>query len=88
MAQNFTKLSDLEDLHKAIKKYVEELKTNYTVLKRAANICDVAMGSDELSKKHIDDLVEALAILEKAAEEAENATYIVMEAIQDYNTVN
>ena len=88
MAQDFTKLSDLQDLLKAIKKYIEELTLNYNVLKKAANICNVAMGSDDLSKKHIDDLVEALAILEKAAQEAEDATYIVIDAIRDYDSVN
>ena len=87
MAQEFTNKQDLIDLLKAIKKYMEQLKDNYNLLQKSANICDVAMGSDDLSRKHIDDLLEAIVLLEKAAQEAENAAYVVMQAITDYDEI-
>ena len=41
------------------------------ILENAANVCDAAMGSDDLSKKHIGRLYAALEELNKTSQTAE-----------------
>ena len=82
-----TRREDLEALLKAIKDYKDVLEDNFVILKNAANVCDATMGSDELSKRHIGNLEEALKELTKATGIAEGATQQVIKAIADYDDV-
>lgn len=85
MAQGSTRIDDLQSLLKAINDYMADLAQNYQILVNAANVCDVAMGSDEISKRHINNLNEALKELKSAAEVAEEATQAVIQAINDFD---
>ena len=58
----------LETLIKAVQKYKEELEVNKKILVNAADVCDQAMGSDDIAKKHISKLNEALEELDKTVE--------------------
>ena len=82
-----TRREDLEALLKAIKDYKDVLEDNFVILKNAANVCDATMGSDELSRRHIGNLEEALKELTKATGIAEGATQQVIRAIADYDDV-
>ena len=82
-----TRREDLEALLKAIKDYKDVLEDNFVILKNAANVCDATMGSDELSRRHIGNLEEALKELTKATGIAEGATQQVIKAIADYDDV-
>ena len=72
---NYLQTESLDLLIKAVREYQEELQTNRQILVNAANVCDAAMGSDEIAKKHIARLYNALEELKKtsivAAEVAE-----------------
>ncbi len=82
-----TRIEDLQALLKAITEYKGVLEENFVILKNAANVCDATMGSDDLSKKHIGDLEEALKELTTATQIAEEATQAVIEAINDYDDI-
>ncbi|MBR3260341.1 MAG: hypothetical protein IKF95_03235 [Firmicutes bacterium] len=72
----------LETLIKAVQKYKDELEINKQILVNAADVCDQAMGSDDIAKKHISRLNEALVELDKTVE----LTQEVVEAlIKDKN---
>ena len=58
----------LETLIKAVQKYKEELEVNKKILVNAADVCDQAMGSDDIAKKHTSKLNEALEELDKTVE--------------------
>ena len=58
----------LETLINAVRKYKEELEVNKKILVNAADVCDQAMGSDDIAKKHISRLNEALVELDKTVE--------------------
>lgn len=62
----------LGNLIKAVQEYQNDLATNYQILSNAANVCDVAMGSDSVSAKHIANLYSALEYLSKTAQVAED----------------
>lgn len=62
---NHMEIESLDMLIKAVKAYQEELQTNKQILINAANVCDAAMGSDDIVKKHIAKLNEALEELNK-----------------------
>lgn len=55
----------LEQLIIAVETYGEDLMANRAALENAANVCDVAMGSDAIAKKYIARLYEALEELDK-----------------------
>lgn len=60
---NHLKVESLEKLIKATVEYEEELEKNRKILVNAANACDQAMGSDEISSKYIqllDEYIEEL----------------------------
>ncbi len=82
-----TRIEDLQALLKAIKDYKDILEENFVILKNAANVCDATMGSDELSRRHIGNLEEALKELTKATQIAEEATQAVVQAIVDYDDI-
>lgn len=82
-----TRTEDLQALLKAFSEYRGVLEENYTILKNAANVCDATMGSDDLSKRHIANLEEALKELTKATQVAEEAARAVSEAINDYDDI-
>lgn len=82
-----TRYEDLQALLKAIKEYKGILEENFVILKNAANVCDATMGSDDLSRRHIGNLEEALKELTKATQIAEEATQAVAEAIRDYDDI-
>lgn len=60
-------IESLDTLIKAVQTYQNELQTNKQILVNAANVCDAAMGSDDIVKKHIARLNEALEELDKTA---------------------
>lgn len=76
----FLEFDSLDMLIKAVEEYQEDLETNKQILVNAANVCDQAMGSDDLAKKYIGRLNEALEELNRTAQIAANVT---MELIAD-----
>ncbi len=64
---NHMEIESLDTLIKAVQTYQNELQTNKQILVNAANVCDAAMGSDDIVKKHIARLNEALEELDKTA---------------------
>ena len=57
---NHTHIESLEILIKAVQDYQNDLQLNRQILVNAANVCDAAMGNDDIAKKHIARLYEAL----------------------------
>lgn len=82
-----TSREDLQTLQKAIVEYKGVLDENFAILRNAANACDATMGSDELSRRHIGNLEEALKELTKATRIAEDAVNAVTQAIADYDDI-
>lgn len=82
-------VESLDILIKAVQKYQEELQTNRQILINAANVCDAAMGSDDIVKKHIARLNEALVELQKTSQLASDVADALIEdrrrAIDVYN---
>lgn len=76
---NHLEIESLDTLIKAVQVYQEELETNRQILVNAANVCDVAMGSDDIVKKHIARLNEALEELRKTSQIAENVAEALIE---------
>lgn len=79
---NHLEIDSLNSLIKAVQNYREELEVNKKILINAADVCDAAMGSDDIAKKHIAKLHEALNELDKTAQMAEN---VAEELIADRN---
>ena len=79
MSNNHLKIESLEIIIKALHTYQEELSTNRQILENASNVCDVAMGSDDIVKKHIARLNEALENLKKTSQIAEEVTEALIE---------
>ncbi len=71
------KVESLDSLIREIWVYQQELRQNYQILINAAAAYDMAVGSDDISKKQIASLEEALKKLEKTSELAE----LVMEEL-------
>lgn len=71
------KVESLDSLIREIWVYQQELRQNYQILINAAVAYDMAVGSDDISKKQIASLEEALKKLEKTSELAE----LVMEEL-------
>lgn len=76
---NHTHIESLEILIKAVQEYQNELQLNRQILVNAANVCDAAMGSDDIAKKHIARLNEALEELEKTSQIAANVAEALLE---------
>lgn len=72
-------LDALDRLINAVAEYVESLKTNIGVLNEAADVCDQAMGSDDISQKYIGQLDQAVEELDKTKRIAENVVYALQE---------
>lgn len=64
----------LNTLIDAVKKYRDELDINRKILVNAADVCDKAMGSDDIAKKHISRLQEALKELDRTAQITESVS--------------
>lgn len=79
MANNHLEIESLETLIRAVQVYQDVLSTNRKILENAANVCDMAMGSDDIVKKHIDRLYKALEKLEKTSKIAEEVTEALLE---------
>lgn len=79
MANNHLEIEALERLIQAVQVYQEELIQNKNVLMNAANACDVAMGSDDIVKKHIARLSDALTELDKTSKLAEEVAEALIE---------
>lgn len=73
------KTEELEILINAVKHYRENLETNKKILVNAANVCDEAMGSDDIAKKHIAQLNQALVELDKTSRIAEEVAQALTE---------
>ena len=67
MNNNQLDIESLERLIVAVGEYQESLTRNRQILVNAANVCDQAMGSDAIAKKHIAKLREALKELTATA---------------------
>lgn len=65
---NYLEIESMDLLIKAVQEYEVDLRTNKQILVNAAIVCDAAMGSDDIVKKHIERLNQALVKLEKAAQ--------------------
>lgn len=76
---NHMEIESLDTLIKAVQTYQNELQTNKQILVNAANVCDAAMGSDDIVKKHIARLNEALEELDKTATLAADVTEALAE---------
>lgn len=90
MSRNL-KIKSLNKLIKAVLEYKEELNTNKQILLNAANVCDQAMGNDDIAKKYIAKLNKSLEELQKTAEIVENVATALEEnrqqAIDVYNNI-
>jgi len=80
-------IESLRTLLKAVIDYREDLETNKQILLNAANVCDVAMGSDEISQKQIARLYEALEDLDKVSLIAFDVAETVMRHIQQVEII-
>lgn len=74
-----------EQLIKAVNEYQEKVMNHYRVIQNAANLCDQAMGSDDLSKKQIAKLNEAAAELLRTADKARS---MAERLVDDYRSQN
>lgn len=79
MGNSHLEIESLETLIKAVQIYQDELLINRRILENAANVCDVAMGSDDIVKKHISRLNEALEELKKTSKIAEEVAEALIE---------
>lgn len=79
MAKNYYETESMDILINAVQKYQEELQTNKLILQEAADVCDVAMGSDDIVKKHISRLEEALTELDKTSQIVEAVAKALLE---------
>lgn len=79
---NQLSIEALETLINAVEKYKEELEENKIKLINSSNICDQAMGSDAISKKHIAALNDAIEELNKTSKIAENAAKALKEDLE------
>lgn len=77
MAEHY-ETDSIDKLIKAVNDYQDDLTTNQTTLTNAANVCDLAMGSDAIAKKHIERLNKALELLKKTSE-------IAIRVVQELN---
>ena len=79
---NHVDIESVNILIKAVQEYQNDLDINQKLLLNAANVCDVAMGSDDIAKKHIGRLYEALNELKKTSQ---IAVAVAEELINDRN---
>ena len=82
MQEGYLELEAFQKMVKALDDYRDELVTQKTILKNAADVCDVAMGSDEIAQKYIQKLDIALEELNKTVEVAENTESVLLEHIK------
>jgi hypothetical protein len=76
---NHLEIESLDTLIKAVQVYQEELATNRQILVNAANVCDAAMGSDDIVKKHLARMNEALEELKKTSQIASDVAEALIE---------
>lgn len=79
---NHLETDSLQTLIKAVENYREELEVNKKILVNAADVCDAAMGSDDIAKKHIAKLNEALGELDKTSKIAEEVAKALKEDLR------
>ncbi|MFR8038667.1 MAG: hypothetical protein ACLU5E_01675 [Anaerovoracaceae bacterium] len=79
---NHLETDSLQTLIKAVENYREELEVNKKILVNAADVCDAAMGSDDIAKKHIAKLNEALGELDKTSKLAEEVAKALKEDLR------
>ena len=72
-------IESLDLLIQAVQEYQVELETNKQILMNAANVCDAAMGSDAIAKKHIARLNDTLEELKKTSQIAANVAAALIE---------
>lgn len=56
----FLEIESLQTLIDAVNNYLEELGKSYNFLAEAADVCQMAMGSDEIAQIQINRMYEAL----------------------------
>lgn len=59
-ANRFLEIEALQTLISAVNNYLEELSQTFHFLEEAANVCQMAMGSDEIAQIQINRMYEAL----------------------------
>lgn len=82
MQEGYLELEAFQKMVKALDDYRDELVTQKTILKNAADVCDAAMGSDEIAQKYIQKLDIALEELNKTVGVAENTESVLLEHIK------
>ncbi len=65
---NLLEIDALDTLIKAVNEYQEKLEVNKKILLNAADVCDQAMGSDDIVKKHLANLQVAMLELNKTSQ--------------------
>lgn len=76
---NHLDTESLDILIKAVRTYQEELQTNRQILINAANVCDAAMGNDDIIRKYIARLNGALEKLKRTAQMASDVAEALIE---------
>lgn len=74
---------ELENFVRILEKYKEVLGQCKINLIEAANVCDQAMGSDEISKRHIDNLLNSLSYLDQGVLKVEEIIEIMRKKQQE-----
>ena len=69
---NNAQTESVEKLIKAVNDYEDRLSENMQTLMNAASLCEQAMGNDDVVKKKVARLQEALVLLSKTASLAES----------------
>ena len=75
----YIEIESLEKLIKAVQDYQYDLYSNQQLLVNAANVCDAAMGNDDIAKKHIARLHEALEKLKRTSQIASDVAEALLE---------
>lgn len=79
MQEGYVELEAFQKMVKALEDYREELTTQKRILKNAADVCDMAMGSDEVAERAIRKLDIALEELDKTSKVAEQTESALLE---------
>lgn len=79
-----TSLEEIDKLKKIVADYADKLNQQIGALEEASDVCDQAMGSDDLSKKYIAKLDNSIGELRKALGTCNNVIGALQE---DYNEI-
>jgi len=77
----------LLDTEKALIQYHEKLETNIKTLINAGEVCDAAMGSDDLCQHYIGEMEKAIKCLRRAADEVDDLRREVRKKIEQFEVI-